>query len=85
LNVAYNLEFVGLAEKQFRVFLFPRRPGGDVPVPGVGALSPNFGGWELSGDIVIPTHEIFIWCQGHPAEAARLTEGRLRDTTRTPP
>ena len=82
LNVAYNIEVVALPGGAFRAFLFPRKPAAPLEVPGVGSLSPDFGGWELSGDIVVPTREILDWVRLNPGEAARLTEKRLRETTR---
>jgi hypothetical protein len=86
LNVAYNFE-VALREggQHFRCFLFRRHPGPEVAIPGGGKLDPNFGGWELSGDIVIQTREVFDWICRNPGPAVRLTEERLRDTTRPPP
>ncbi len=84
LNVAYNLEGVFLSESCLRVFLFPRHPGPEADVAGLGRLNPNFGGWELTGDIVIPTKEILEWIRSHPDEATKLTSQRLRETTRAP-
>jgi hypothetical protein len=81
-NAAYNLEMVALPARRFRAFLFPRRPAPPAEVPGAGMLSADFGGWELSGDIVIPTRELLDWVREHPDEARRLTEKRLRETTR---
>jgi hypothetical protein len=52
---AYNIEAVALPGGRFRAFLFPRHPAPDAAVPGAGMLSADFGGWECSGDIVIPT------------------------------
>jgi hypothetical protein len=85
LNVAYNIEAVARPEGAFSLFLFPRKPAGPIEVPGTGALSPDFGGWELSGDVVIPTREVLEWIRLHPAEAASLTARRLRETTRPVP
>jgi hypothetical protein len=79
---AYNIEEVPLGGRTFRLFLFPRRHAPDAEVPGAGALAADFGGWELSGDIVIPTREILDRVKAEPAEARRITEKRLRDTTR---
>jgi hypothetical protein len=81
-NSAYNIEAVALPGDRFRAFLFPRRPAPDAEVPGAGTLSADFGGWECSGDIVIPTREILAWIRAHPDHALRLTEKRLRETTR---
>lgn len=79
---AYNIEAVALRGGRFRAFLFPRRPAPDAEVPGAGTLSADFGGWECSGDIVIPTREILEWVRARPEDALRLTEKRLRETTR---
>ena len=79
---AYNIEEVPLGGGAFRVFLFPRRHAPAAEVPGAGALAADFGGWELSGDIVIPTREILERVKADPDEARRITEKRLRDTTR---
>ncbi len=84
LNVAYNLEAFFLPDGRVRSFLFPRHPAPDVEVPGAGSLNANFGGWELTGDIVIPTKEIMAWIRQNPAEAERLTTRRLEETTREP-
>ena len=45
-------------------------------------LSPRFGGWELSGDVVIYDEEVFEWVCAHPGEADRIAWERLRDGTR---
>ena len=82
LNVAYNVEVVPLGGSRFRAFLFARHPGPDRVLPGAGSLSADFGGWELSGDIVIPTVEVLQWIRDHPGEATRLTAERLEETTR---
>lgn len=82
LNIAYNVEAVVSPDSRFRVFLFPRHPAPPVQVEDAGTLSPNFGGWELGGDIVVPTQEILEWVQTHPEEARRVTERRLREGTR---
>jgi hypothetical protein len=84
LNVAYNVEAVVSPDNRFRVFLFPRHPAPPMEVQDAGTLSPNFGGWELSGDIVVPTREILGWIKNHPEEARQLTERRLKEGTRRP-
>jgi hypothetical protein len=81
-NAAYNVQAIALAGGRFRAFLFPRRPAPDAAVPGAGTLSADFGGWECTGDIVIPSREILEWVRARPEEARRLTEKRLRETTR---
>ncbi|MBI4603025.1 MAG: hypothetical protein HY721_13790 [Planctomycetes bacterium] len=84
-NAAYNLEAALLPGGRVRAALFPRRHAPDREVPGAGVLSTNFGGWEMSGDIVIPTREILEWIRSHPDEARRLTTRRLEETTRGVP
>lgn len=81
LNVAYNLEVVEVEDAGLRAYLFPRRPAPDLEIPGAGSWSANFGGWELSGDIVVPTSGILEWLRAHGRDAVRLTDARLRDTT----
>jgi hypothetical protein len=85
INVAYNLEVEHRGLDTFRASLFARHYGPELEVPGGGRLNPNFGGWELTGDIVVPTREIFDWVRAHPEEASRVTAERLRQTTRAPP
>jgi hypothetical protein len=85
LNVAYNLELLEPADGILRACLFPRAPGPDVDIPGCGALSSNFGGWELSGDMVIPSSAMMDWIEAHPDEATQITRERLRATTRAVP
>jgi len=82
LNIAYNVEAVVSLDNRFRVFLFPRHPAPPLKVADAGTLSPNFGGWELSGDIVLPAREILEWIKKNPEEARRLTERRLQEGTR---
>lgn len=81
-NTAYNIDLGVDSRRQIRILLFPRRPAPAEEIPGVGTLSANFGGWELSGDFVIPTPEIMAWIRQNPAAAERLTTKRLRETTR---
>jgi len=84
VNSAYNLEAAFTHGDRIRAFLFPRRPAPAATVPGAGPLSSNFGGWELTGDIVIPTREILEWIAGNPRAAHELTTRRLQETTRLP-
>ncbi|MGQ9589332.1 MAG: hypothetical protein ACUVYA_03445 [Planctomycetota bacterium] len=83
-EAAYNLEVRRLPHG-FRALLFARRPAPDLEIPGAGILSANFGGWELSGDIVIPTRPVFAWLRAHPEEAAELLRRRLAESTREVP
>jgi hypothetical protein len=80
-NVAYNLDAMH-HRGRLRAALFPRHPGAEIVIPGAGVLDPNFGGWELTGEIVIPTREILEWIRRHPREAHEMTTRRLRETTR---
>lgn len=83
-DVAYNLELRRLPDA-FRALLFARRPAPDLEIPGAGTLSANFGGWELSGDIVVPTRSVFAWLRAHPDDAADLMYRRLAESTREVP
>jgi hypothetical protein len=52
---------------------------------GAGVWSANFGGWELTGDLVVPTRQLLDWIRAKPAEANALTARRLEESTRPPP
>ena len=80
---AYNLEIQPLESGAARAVLYPRAPAANVTIPGVGVLETNFGGWELSGDFVIPSAEVFSWLRDHPDEARAIAERRLAETTRS--
>jgi hypothetical protein len=84
LDVAYNVEVVPTGAREFRAFLFPRRPTPALELPGIGPIDWTPGGWELSGDLVIATEELFAWVRHHPSEALRITRERLRRSTRAP-
>ena len=81
-NGAYNVEILRLDAERVRAIIFPRCPAEPTRIPNVGELMTNFGGWELSGDFVIPTRELFEWLRDHPEEAIAISEKRLRETTR---
>jgi hypothetical protein len=86
LDAAYNLEVSLLPDGRLRAILFLRSPPPrDIAVPGLGSLSPNFGGWELTGDIVIPDGAMLRWIEAHPQAAEELTADRLREATRALP
>lgn len=83
LNIAYNIDAAFRTPQVVRIFAFPRSPSPEVVVPGAGVLTANFGGWELTGDIVIPTAELLEWIRAHPREAEAMTAKRLRASTRS--
>jgi hypothetical protein len=84
LGAAYNLEAVALGDGRYRAFLFPRRPAPPIAIDGLGVLSSNIGGCELSGHLVVPSRDLFEWLRARPAEANAITTRRLRETTRRP-
>ncbi len=85
LDRAYNLEVAPRAEGDLVAALFPRAPTADLELPGAGTLSGDFGGFELSGSVVVPSRPIFEWVQSHPEESAALVRERMRAGTRQPP
>lgn len=80
-DIAYNVEATSLGTAELAVLLFPRAPVGDLKLPGAGPLSGDFGGFELTGGVVVPTRAIFDWIRSHPAEARSLFSERLRAST----
>jgi hypothetical protein len=82
LDIAYNLELIAAADGSVAAALFPRAPIEDVDIPGVGSLPGRFGGWELSGDVVVYTRAVFDWVGEHGAAAVELAWRRLRSGTR---
>ena len=86
-NVAYNLELrvgegVGSSAAHLVSLLFARRPAGPTSRAGMVPLSAGFGGWELTGDFVLPTTAWMDWVESHPEEAEQLARQRLTETTR---
>jgi hypothetical protein len=81
-NGAYNLEVVPRDDGSVRAIFYARAPAESVEIAGVGVLDTKFGGCELTGDFVVERREVFDWLGAHPEEAARLSEARLRETTR---
>ncbi len=82
-DCAYNLEIaVGPDQEHTTVALFPRAPLPPITIPGFGEFSNRYGGWELSGDVVIYDQDVFDWVQENPEEADALAWRRLRDGTR---
>jgi len=82
LDAAYNIEARELSDGRLRAVVFARRPAPDREVPGAGTLSSNFGGCEMSGDLVLSSRPLLEWHARHPEAAERLSEERLRETTR---
>lgn len=83
LGCAYNLEIaVGGPDGHTAVALFARAPLPPTTIPGFGEFSNRYGGWELSGDVVIYDEDVFDWICEHPEEADALAWRRLRDGTR---
>lgn len=78
---AYNLEAASRPDGSVVAFLFPRAPTEDLRLPGGTVLSGDFGGFELSGSVVVPDRTIFDWVREHPAEAAEIVTRRIREGT----
>jgi len=85
LDRAYNVEILALGEGDLLALLFPRSPVGDLSLPDGNVLSGDFGGFELTGGVVVPGRSIFQWVQSHPREAVRRMIERIREGTSEPP
>jgi hypothetical protein len=57
----------------------------DRTVPGIGVISGDFGGFELSGNVVVPARMLFDWVRAHPAQAVEMVAARMRAGTAEPP
>ncbi len=84
LDMAYNLEVSPRETGDLIGILFPRAPIEDIRIPSIGTLPGNFGGYELSGNVVVPGREVFEWIRSHPREAVALTLERMRAGTTWP-
>ena len=82
-SAAYNVELMLRGDGVLRAVLYPRAPTEPTRIPGLGELNTSFGGWELSGDFIVPTRQIFDWIVAHPEEAEEMSTRRLETTTRT--
>ena len=60
---------------------FPRAPVEDLKPPSGGTLGGDFGGFELSGSVVVPNREVFDWVRAHPGESVAFILERMRSGT----
>ena len=81
-DAAYNMEIATLPGNRLRAYFFLRRGAPPREIPDVGFLSPNMGGCELSGHLVLPDEAMFEWTKAQPRAANQCTEQRLTETTR---
>jgi hypothetical protein len=84
-DAAYNLEIGPGADALFTALLFPRAPVGGQAIPGIGTLSGDFGGFELSGNVVVSVRKLFDWVRAHPARAVGMVTARMRAGTADSP
>lgn len=82
-DCAYNVEIAAGRAHDVTAAVFPRAPLDPIELDGIGAISARFGGWELSGDVVIYDPAVFDWVRDHPDEAAALARDRLARGTRS--
>jgi len=81
-NIAYNLEISPRENGDLLSLLFPRAPLEDIRLPTGSVLTGDFGGFELTGSVVVPAREIFEWIRAHPREALdRILERMHRGTS----
>jgi hypothetical protein len=80
-DIAYNIEVFPPADGRLVVLLFPRAPVPDLHLPWGDVIRGDFGGFELTGSVVVPTARAFDWVRAHPDEAAALMVERMRDGT----
>lgn len=78
---AFNLEIVPLSDRSLLAFLFHRAPVGDLVLPDGSQLSKDFGGFELTGGVVVPTQQGFEWVTQNQREAVALVFERLMSST----
>ena len=81
LDIAYNLEISPREDGRLVVALFPRAPSAELALPGGGSLSADFGGFELTGGVVVPNRRLFEWVRSRPGESAALIRERMRAGT----
>jgi hypothetical protein len=80
-DIAYNLEVAAGEGGRVAAVLFPRAPVEDLLLAEGRTLPGDFGGFELSGAVVVPTREAFQWITAHPGQAVALVLDRLRQGT----
>ncbi len=85
LNVAYTLAVRSSDEGLLAAAFFARAPLDPLPVPGGGELSNRFGGFEVTGAVVVYDPAVFEWVRAHPEDALELARARLRAGTRPLP
>ena len=81
LDIAYNLEISPREDGRLACALFPRAPTRELELPGGGSLSADFGGFELTGGVVVPDRRLFEWVRTRPEESAALIRERIRTGT----
>ena len=81
-SAAYNIELMLRDDNVLRAVLYARSPAKPARIADVGELHTGFGGWELSGDFIVPTRRLFDWMEARPEEAEKISTLRLRETTR---
>ena len=85
LDHAYNMDLVPGPDRALVALLFPRAPLEDIQVPGGHTLPGDFGGFELTGGVVVGARASFDWIRSNPEEARKLHLERLEASTIPPP
>ena len=81
LDCAFNLEIFA-SRSGLGAALFARRPVDAVEIPGVGTFTSRFGGFELTGNVVVYDRNVFDWMRERPERAAEMAWDRLQRGTR---
>jgi hypothetical protein len=85
LDVAFTVIVRPCDDDRLAAAFVARAPVEPIAPPGVegaGALPARFGGFELTGSVVVHERPLFEWARKHPRQAAALARERLRRGTR---
>jgi hypothetical protein len=88
LDYAFNLEIFASEKKPnvgeygLGAALFVRHPVEPVEIPDVGTFAGRFGGFELTGNVVVYDKAVYDWMQARPELAAEMAWKRLKRGTR---
>lgn len=82
LDSAFTLAMAVGESGTLATLFFARSPIKPPKFDGFGQLPAKFGGFELTGAVVIYEHESFKWIQANPGAAVDLAWARLQEGTR---
>lgn len=82
LDIAFNVEMAAEEGEAVTAAFFARAPVPPIRIEGAGELSNRFGGWELTGEVVVYDRPVYDWLAERPKEAVKIARERLRAGTR---